>query len=126
MTTPACPDFGVAALQCRAERGDKIAQLELGKAYEFGSDLEQNYTRAADLYRRAGAQVSGTTYVYSPPVGQSRGQVVAVRIGPDQTGLAEAKYRLGMLYRLGRGVEENHDRAAELINTALIEGYVVR
>lgn len=125
-TVTPCPLDGFAAVQCRAGRGDKFAQLELGKAYEAGTGVPQDLERAADLYRAAAAPVSGTTYVYSPPVGKSRGQVIPIQTGPDQAGLAEAKYRLGLLYRSGRGVERDNERASELIREASEQGYSAR
>lgn len=118
-----CPPTGFVALQCRAEKGDKLAQLELGLAYERGHGVAQNDRRAAQLYRAAAAPVSGTAYIYSPPVGRSRGQVIPVRTGADQAGLAEAKYRLGLLYQAGRGVRRDVDRAKALIVEARRGGY---
>lgn len=110
-----CPVGGLAALECSASRGFKPAQLELGKAYEAGAGVPVDYERAADLYRAAAASVSGTTYVYSPAVGKSPGRVIPIRTGMDQSGLAEAKYRLGLLYASGRGVDRDPERARKLM-----------
>lgn len=122
-TIPPCPLNGMAAVQCRAGRGDKSAQLELGKAYETGAGVGQDFGRAAELYRAAATSVSGTTYVYSPPVGRSRGQVIPIRTGADQAGLAEAKYRLALLHRAGRGVKLDRARADELFVEAVKQGF---
>ena len=97
--------------------------MELGKAYEGGAGVPQNYARAADLYRAAAAFSSGTTYVYSPPVGKSAGRVIPIRTGTDQAGLPEAKYRLALLYASGRGVEQDEERAREMIEDAAKAGY---
>jgi TPR repeat protein len=116
----------LAETQCRAARDDKTVQLELAKAYEDGSGVTQDLKRAAELYRAAAAFQSGTTYVYSPGVGNARGGVIPIRIGSDQPGLPEAKYRLGMMYRMGRGVERDEKKAASLIEQSLKDGYVPR
>lgn len=124
VTPQTCPVGGVAALECSAAQGSKQAQLVLGKAYETGEGVPQDYGRAAALYRAAAQFTSGTTYVYSPPVGQSSGRVIPIRTGLDQGGLAEAKHRLGLLYARGLGVEKDAEKARELMESALREGYV--
>jgi TPR repeat protein len=109
-----CGDVaGIERLQCLSRSGDKHAQLALGRAYEDGDGVAQDYRRAAKLYRAAAAPVSGTIYVYSPPVGRSPAQVLPLRSGPDQPGLAEAASRLARLYELGLGVKRDPDEAAE-------------
>lgn len=120
-----CPAGGIAALECTAARGSKQAQLELGRAYETGAGVPQDYARAAALYRAAARFTSGTTFIYSPPVGQSPGRVIPIRTGTDQGGLAEAKYRLGLLYAQGLGVERDPDRARELLEEAAAGGYAL-
>lgn len=73
----------------------------------------------------AAQDVSGTTYVYSPPVGKrGRGMVLPVRTGVDQKGMAEAKYRLGLMYRDGRGVTKNVPRGEQLISEARAVGFL--
>lgn len=121
-----CPIGGIAAIQCSASRGFKPAQLDLGKAYEAGVGVPVDYSRAADLYRAAAAFSSGTTYVYSPPVGKSAGRVIPIRTGSDQAGLAEAKYRLAQLYATGRGVKQDVARANELMKQAADAGHSPR
>jgi hypothetical protein len=87
----------------RAQAGDKQAQLELGIRYEEGLGVAIDVARAARLYRAAAADSSGTTQVYSPPVGRGRGQVISVRTGPRVAGLAEARARLARIRARRRG-----------------------
>jgi TPR repeat protein len=122
-TTKPCPVGGMAALTCLADRGDKSAQLQLGIAYETGDGVPQNYERAARYFRFAAAPVSGTTFIYSPPVGKAPGQVIPVRTGADQPGLAEAQYRLAQMYRDGRGVQKDPARAERLFAQAAAQGF---
>jgi len=115
----------VASLQCRAWSGDKLAQLEMGKRLESGDGVAIDLRQAARFYRMAAQDVSGTTYVYSPPVGKhGRAMVLPIRTGSDQPGLSEAKYRLSLMYRDGRGVRRNAGKAERLINEARDQGYL--
>jgi hypothetical protein len=124
VTIAPCPVGGIAQLACEADKGDKSAQLRLGVAYENGSaGVPVDLQRAASLYRAAAAPVLGTTFVYSPPVGKAPGQVIPVRTGSDQPGLAEAQYRLAVLHRDGRGVKKDLDRANQLFAQARAQGY---
>lgn len=102
---------------------DKFAQLALGKAYEAGDGVPIDYRKAASLYRSAAFPTSGTTYVYSPPVGRSRGRVIPIRTGVAQQGLAEAKFRLGRLYELGLGVGQNAEKGRQLKEQARSQGF---
>lgn len=111
------------ALQCRSARGDKLAQLELGKRYEEGLGVPATPKRAASLYAAAAADTSGTTYIYSPAVGrESAGRVIPMRMGPDRPGLPEAKYRLGRLYIEGRGVPLSVRKGMQLLQMAADAG----
>lgn len=124
-TTPGCPPgtSSDVVLTCQAALGNKGAQLALGKAYEMGDGVPLDIKRAARLYQAAARPTRGVTYVYSPAVGQARAQVLAIRTGEDQPGLPEAMYRLGLMYRDGRGVRQDQRRADALIAEAKAGGY---
>lgn len=123
VTTSQCPVGGLDALTCQAGRGDKSAQLQLGIAYETGEGVPLDPARAARFYRVAAAPVAGTTFIYSPPVGNAPGQVIPIRTGIDQPGLAEAQYRLAQLYRDGRGVRKDPARSERLFAQAAAQGF---
>lgn len=115
----------LAGLQCRAWSGEKLAQLELGRRFETGDGVAVDLKQAAHFYRVAAQDISGTTYVYSPPVGKrGRSMVLPLRTGIDQPGLAEAKYRLGLMYRDGRGMNANPQKAGRLISESRAQGYL--
>jgi hypothetical protein len=104
--------------------GNKHAALELGRQYEEGSGVPQDMQRAAQLYRFAASFTSGTTYIYSPPVRKGgSGRVMPLRVGMDQPGLPEAKYRLALLHLRGTGVKFDVKRAIKLLNEAATQGY---
>lgn len=120
----ASDDMSVAQLECVAKAGDKRAMLALGKRYEAGIGVGQDFARAARLYNRAATEIPGTIAVYSPPVRQGgRGQVIFVNNPNAGPGLAEAQYRLGRLYLDGRGVKKDSDRGNKLIRRAVSQGY---
>lgn len=74
-----------------ANGGDKIAQYAMGKAYEFGlAGVAVDHKKAKKYYRKAAAEISNKTYVYSPTVGKSPAQVMPVNVGASTPGLAEA------------------------------------
>jgi len=127
-TFPVCRNNAgpIGRLECAAAAGSKEAQLALGKAYEKGDGILQDYKRAAKLYRMAGSPTSGTIYVYSPPVGKAPGQVLPLRAGPDRPPLGEALYRLSELYRAGLGVERDVKKADQLVEAARQGGYTPR
>lgn len=113
----------LAMLECQAGRGDKPAQLELGIRLEEGRGIAADPERAAQLYRQAASFTSGTIWVYVPGINGAAGTVMPVRSGPDQPGLAEAKYRLGLLYLAGRGVPRDAAEGQEWIRKAIEAGY---
>jgi len=92
-------------LASSAQDGDKHAQLELGKRFEWACnsplsvdhDVPCDMKKAKKLYAAAASDSGGTIWVYSPPVGNgTSGRVIPVNSGPKQVGLAEAKKRLGV------------------------------
>lgn len=109
--------------QCRADAGEKQAQLQLGRRYEEGIGVKPDPSRAAALYRAAAAFNSGTIYVYSPPVGNAPGTVIPVTTGPAEQGLPEALYRLGVMHLDGRGVRFDYRRGLALIDKAAAAGF---
>jgi hypothetical protein len=115
---PAAADGIIAALECQAGRGDKPAQLALAKRLE-----DEDPARAATLYRAAASFTSGTIAVYVPGANGAAGTVMQVRSGPDRPGLAEAKYRLGLLYLAGRGVPRDVAEGQEWIRKAIEAGF---
>lgn len=118
-----CDPTVAGLLHCQAERGDKLAQLRLGKLYETGLAVPQDYRRAAALYRASAQFTSGTAFIYSPPIGKSPGRVMPINTGADRAGLPEAKYRLALLHAQGLGVPYDRERARELMAEAMAAGF---
>jgi TPR repeat protein len=70
-----------------AERGNPDAQVELGRHYEDGQGVEQNYALAARWYRRAAEHV------------------------PNLGGAGQGRNNLGNLYMAGLGVPKDYVQA---------------
>jgi len=75
------------------------AYLEIANVLRDGAQRTGN-----DQYRQAAIRIEeqaeitrGKIYVYSPPVGKSKGRVIPLDTGPKQHGLREAKERLAQL-----------------------------
>src|SRR5674476_586003 len=77
----------------RAEKGDANAQFVLGRKYDIGKGVPQDYAEAAKWYRMAAEQ-----------------------------GHAEAQFNLGMLYDEGRGVSQDYAEAAKWYRKAKDQG----
>ena len=76
---------GDADLSSRTCEGDAMRCYGLGAAYNHGRGVEQDYARAAELFRQA-----------------------------CEGGIAISCVSLGIMYQTGRGVTQDYARAAEL------------
>jgi TPR repeat protein len=110
-------------VSCWAATGNKAMMLELAKRLESGDGIAADPERAEDLYERAAAYVSGTTYIYSPGFGKVPGRVMPVRIGPDIPGLPEAKFRRALMHVEGRAVKANPRKGFKWLKELAKGGY---
>ena len=78
--------------RAKAQQGDAWAQERVGKAYEFGQGIEQDYTKAVSWYRKAAEQ-----------------------------GRPSAQSKLGRMFENGRGVPRDLQEALKWYNMA-VEG----
>ena len=86
-------DDRIKLLSESADEGNPESQFQLGILYYEGDEVEQDYKKAEEYFRKAAAQ-----------------------------GNAEAQYRLGHLYYYGEGVEKNYEKAAEWYEKAAGQG----
>lgn len=111
-------------LQCRADRGERAAMVELARALETGDGLARDDVHAAALYEKAAQDRPAFTSIYAPPMrlGGS-GQVVMMPNSDGGPGNAEAKYRLGRMLVEGRGIGQDVERGQTLIAAAQRQGF---
>lgn len=122
------PDYGcpITDPMLRQVAGgcDDASLVTLGRKYEEGDGVAQDYRQAASLYRAAASAQRGVTYVYSPPVGkESYGRVIPVRTGSGKAPSPEAQYRLALLHLKGAGVKQDAGKARKLLSSAAAAGY---
>lgn len=122
----------MAKLRREAQHGDPVAQFELGEAYDFGSDVPQNYTAAAKWYRRAAdhgnaaAQNNlGSLYQFGLGVATNNAQAVTLYQQAAAQGYAEAQSNLAYMYDHSLGVPRDPTAAATWYRRAADQGYPV-
>jgi len=119
-----------APIRQKAEQGDGDAQEDLARAYYTGTGVAQDYTQAAQWFRkaadqgRAAAQLHlGVQYDLGRGVPQDAKQGYAwIRKAADQ-GLDDAQDRLAVHYALGRGVLQDVKQAVEWFRKASEQGH---
>ena len=106
------------ALLAGAERGDAKAQSKLGDLYYNGQGVPQDYTQAADWYRKAAEQGNaaaqahlGFAYYKGQGVPLDYAQAATWSRKAAEQGNAGAKVTLGLLYGRGQGVPQNYAQA---------------
>ena len=125
-----------------AELGDVEAKFELGRCYELGRGVLQDYTKAAELYIEVAECENREKFTCSDPdcpgvyphyeAEYALGCFNEKGLLPDSTmekavewyrraqndGSNEADYKLAECYLSGKGVEQNYDMAAENLTCA--------
>ncbi len=87
---------------------------ELGMCYAIGQGIEQDYKRAAELFRDscsgADGRVSqynlGVCYIHGYGVEQDNSTALSLFNLAAQSGMAEAQYALGLCYEYGIGITD--------------------
>lgn len=93
---------------CRASQGDKTAMLWLGEQFERGSAVvEADQEQAFKFYLQAATDDATRTSIYVPGIKGQAGSVMSFPNHGARPGLAEAKYRVGLMYQEGRGTKQN-------------------
>jgi uncharacterized protein len=104
----------------KAESGDPEAQFKLADMYYSGDGVDQNFTQAAELYRKVAekdypaAQYNlGRMNYRGEGVKQDRQETVVWYTKAAEQGYAEAQYNLGQMYAEGKVVEEDYNQAVK-------------
>lgn len=127
--SPESPDARAEAsttgyLSCLAELGNREAQLRLGFHYEAGEGVAQDFVAAVELYRRSARDELTRTY-FSMVHDDEAVNIFAWRSEMEDSisGLPDAKFALGRMYYLGRGVEKNNRKARKWFERAAVTGH---
>ncbi len=87
-------DLDIDKLEELANQGDAKAQFSLGRLYDWGEEVPQDYQKAFELYSKAAEQ----GYIY-------------------------ARYNLGIMYYDGNGISKDYQKAFELYSKAAKQGF---
>ena len=115
-----------------AMQGDVSAQWRLGQMYYNGEGVRQDYTKAAEWYRKAAAQGNpGSEYylglMYYDGEGVRQDYTKAAEwyrkaAAHGNSGVAYAQYNLGVMYYNGEGVRQDDAQAKEWVGKACDSG----
>jgi len=112
-----------------AEKGDVRAQFYLGRLYDFGQGVPQDYVQAWQWYGKAAARgyakaqyLLGRLYVYGKGVPQDYATARQWFEKAAAQGDGEGQYYLGWLYADGKGVPQDFVVAHMWYNLAAANG----
>jgi uncharacterized protein len=110
-----------------AEQGNVLAQFRLGRMYEVGEGVPQNYAKAVYWYTRASHYVRaqfnlGAMYQRGAGVPVDHAKAVHWYSKAAKLGFSKAQGRLGLWYAKGEGVPENDVRAYAWVSIAAAQG----
>ena len=112
-----------------AEKGDAVAQLNIGLMYYNGQGVEQDYAEAAKWWRKAADQGDeagqynlGLMYYNGQGVEQDYAEAVKWYSKAADQGYAGAQNNLGVCYANGQGVQLDYEMAVSLYRKAADQG----
>ena len=120
----------IAERMKKAEEGDVSTQLELGRRYEFGVGVSEDYKEAARWYRAAAEQGHASAQ-YNLGVMHSRGtgfpqdykEAFRWYQRAANRGDAPAQYNLGVMYVEGTGFPQDYKEAIRWYRAAAEQGH---
>lgn len=120
----------IAELRRSANRGNAIAQNNLGVAYADGNGVEQDHAEAAKWFRKAAEQGNATaqfhlgiSYFLGEGVPQNYSEAVKWYRKAAEQGNANAQYSLGSLHKQGIIVAHDLVSAHAWYNLAAAQGH---
>ncbi|MCR9096619.1 MAG: hypothetical protein NXI30_20545 [bacterium] len=125
-----------AFLERAAERGDPLAQLDLGLVYARGSDDAHERARAVELFQSVASNETASRTLRNAAEAELAAILLDPSLGhyaPDEArrmleggvarGSAPARHALAKIYELGRGVPVDARKAARLYERNVEEGF---
>ena len=116
-------------LHTQAAQGDALGQFGLGRLYDFGRGVPQDYVKARQWYERAAAQRNGMAqsnlglmYAYGYGVPQDYAKARQWFEKAAAQGDASAQNELGLLYSRGHGVPQDYTKARQWYEKAAAHG----
>lgn len=120
------------ALINKADKGNAVAQSDLGLLYALGHGLQQDYTKAVYYFELAASQGYaeaqfnlGVCYANGRGVPKDYSQAASYYELAANQGLAEAQYFLGLSYDFGDGVQQDSTKAVYYYDLAAKQGHAL-
>jgi TPR repeat protein len=120
----------VLEIESRAAQGDVQAQLQLGKMYQAGKEVEKNFEKAAQWFEKAlqnrnaeAALALGVLYKNGHGVPKDYVRARELYESAAAGGSIFALNELGVLYRHGQGVPVDYEKAAAYFRQAAEKGF---
>ncbi len=120
----------VAEFKKLAEKGNDIAQANLGYMYYSGEGVPQDYKEAVYWHRKAGVQGNkdaqynlAISYAFGEGVAQNLNEAVIWYRRAAMQGHVVSQYSLGISYAYGEGVSKDQVEAARWFIKAANQGY---
>ena len=113
-----------------AESGNGRAYTDLGKMYESGNGVEQDYEKALEYYLLSaeaenpdfkGMRMAGLMYMNGTGVEQDYEKAAECFQKAADSGDVSGAWFLGQLYEQGNGVEQNMEQARACYETAIAQ-----
>jgi hypothetical protein len=112
-----------------AKRGDAAAEYFLGRAYFQGKDVAQDYSKAAELFRKAAEQGNAQAQndlgaMFENGLGVERDLAEAVNwfTRSAEQGDANGQFNLGRMYAMGSGVDLDLVKAYQWLSLSGAQG----
>lgn len=139
------PHLFYSHLKERAEAGDLLAKFFLGQCYEKGEEVEQDYSKARELYMTVSESQDerysgdpedplwpqcearfklGALYENGLLQGSTIQKAIEWYDSAAYCGSDDACFRLAELYLYGYGVEQNYDEVAKYLCLVPNTGYI--
>ena len=122
-------DSNLGRAKAAAKRGDAAAEYFLGRAYFQGKDVAQDYTMAAELFRKAAEQGNAQAQndlgaMFENGLGVERDLTEAAKwfTRSAEQGDANGQFNLGRMYATGSGVDIDLVKAYQWLSLSEAQG----
>ena len=112
-----------------ANQEDGKAEYSLGEKYYYGKGVPQDYTKAAEWYRKAAERgfvkaqdALGDMYYYGWDIPQDYAEAIKWYRKAAEQAYADAQLTLGYMYKDGLGVPKDYTKAAKWYRKAAEQG----
>lgn len=122
-------NLDIDELEKLANAGDAKAQFSLGRLYDRGEKVTQDYVKAFEWYSKAAKQGNndaqynlGAMYYHGDGIQQDYQKAFKWFSESAEQGDDYAQYALGLMYYKGKGIPQDKEKGLESINKAAEQG----